>query len=188
MFEFHFELINDESFLLPKDLQDPVAFVYSWPSMDSYGKDEVIDDESGCNSYYTTLGGLADHLIYSVYGSIFFHVQCAKLLEKSNSHRAIRFCVHTIPNFGDAKNCSQMVLEMVHRVLKSFLKRSMHFYWHLSASETSEGRNLLGVIYSLYRIWDKGTDKEQELSEVGLRHFLLGPKGLEIDDTTFTDT
>ena len=106
---------------------------------------------------------------------------CA-LLDKPNAHRAVELALHTIPTFGHARNCSEMVLESMHQVFKRWLEKSTHQDSHLTAVERALARDWSGRVASLFNIWQAGTSRERACSELGLRRLLLGEDAVHLSE------
>ena len=101
-----------------------------------------------------------------------------KELNKPNVHRALELCVLTIPSFGHARNCSEMVLESMHRTVKRWLEKNTHEDSHITSVEHSILRDWLSRIHSLYNQWLSSSDEENVRAETGLQRLLLGEKSL----------
>lgn len=98
------------------------------------------------------------------------------MLDKPNAHRATELCVHTIPIFGYARNCSEMVLKSVYRSFKDWPETNTHPDAHLSSVELAFARDWQGRIYSLHMCWVHGSENERRCAESGLLRFFLGEK------------
>ena len=109
--------------------------------------------------------------------------EIASVLDKPNAHRLVELGVHTVPNFGHGRNCSEMVLEQVHRHFKGSLEKNTHAHSHLTAMDKAVSRDWLSRLHVLVSIWQEGAVDDREKAEMGLRRLLLGEEALEIDDT-----
>jgi len=184
IFKQLYEKNQNPVFLLAQALQDLVAKVYFWPSKVVDGIEEVnrISGE-GHRVYYGQLCSLAREFVEKADAMVTLCGERAMVLDKPNAHRALELCAHTIPNFGHARNCSEMVLEMVHRTFKEWLEVNTHADAHLTAMERALGRDWLGRIHALYMCWTHGNRRERDCAEIGLRRLFLGVEGLEVDET-----
>ena len=80
-------------------------------------------------------------------------------MDRPNIHRAVELAVHTVPLFGHAKLCSEMVMEMFHQIFKGWLQKNRHETAHLTAVERALARDWMGRVYSLYMCWKNGDSK-----------------------------
>ena len=109
-------------------------------------------------------------------------VKIRSVLDKPNAHRAVELAMHTIPMFGHARNCSELVLEQMHQVFKGWLERNPHQDSHISSVERALARDWMGRVYALFQIWSQGTSKERACSEIGLRRLLLGEGAVHLNE------
>lgn len=62
-------------------------------------------------------------------------------LDTPNGHIILELSIHTIPCFGHARHCSEMVLEMENQGFKEWLKRNKHLNAHLTVVQKSLARD-----------------------------------------------
>ena len=184
IFKQLYEKNQNPVFLLAQTLQGLVAKVYWWPLKEVDGVDEVKKIAGdGHREYYGELCRLAKEFVEKADAIVTLRGEQAMVLDKPNAQRALELCAHTIPSFGHARNCSEMVLEMVHRTFKEWLEVNTHADAHLTGVERALGRDWLGRLHSLYMYWKHGSKRERDCAEIGLRRLLLGVEGLEVDET-----
>ena len=104
-----------------------------------------------------------------------------KELNKPNVHRALELCVLTIPSFGHARTCSEMVLEIAHRSFKQWLEKNHNASAHIMGEERTLLRDWLGRLFKLYKQWESGSGDTRERAEVGLLRALLGREASLLD-------
>ena len=110
-------------------------------------------------------------------------------MDKPITHRLLELVTHTVPTYGHARLCSEMVLEHSHQQFKHWLTKNTHGDVHISAMEKVMARDWLWRLSSLYSIWLEtkrdGNKEKQECAERGLRRILLGEGGVCIDSVSF---
>lgn len=164
-------------------LQKFVAAVYFWPS-------RIIDGErhsdmftvDGKLAYYARLHEMGKGYLSLCDSVMEKDEEAGAILDKPNAHRCLELVIHTIPTFGHARNCSEMVLELMHQVFKRWLERNTHQDSHLTAVERALAKDWMGRVYALYTIWSKGDSRERACSEVGLRRLVLGEEGMILNE------
>ena len=182
-FEAEYLRTGDPVFNLPRRLHNFAAAVYYWPvrETDGDGACDLFSTE-GRLRYFSDIREMA--CAYLDHCEQFFQTdsKAGAILDKPNAHRAVELAVHTIPTFGHARNCSEMVLESMHQVFKRWLEKNSHDDSHITAMERALTRDWMGRVYSLYKIWEQGNSRERACAELGLRRLLLGEEAIIIDE------
>ena len=83
--------------------------------------------------YYAEVRELAGAYLQECVAVMNLDKTLGAILDKPNAHRAVELAIHTIPTFGHARNCSEMVLESMHQVFKGWLEKNKHQNSHISA-------------------------------------------------------
>lgn len=184
-FRQHYQKTGKELFLLPLKLQQVVASVYESPSVETEGEEakDAYTDEA--------LLKACGRRIFSA--KMFIHL-CArehkadpagcKTLNKPNVHRLLELCCNTIVKYGHGLNCSEMVLESMHRRFKNWLETNPHPDSHISAVEKALSADWMGRLSILYRTYKNGNEVERACAERGLRRLLLGNDALRVETNT----
>ena len=184
-FRQHYQSTGKTLFLLPLKLQHVVASIYYSPSMETDGeeakdafKDEALVSASGRRTFLA---------------KCFIHL-CARehkrdpagcnVLNKPNVHRLLELCCNTITNYVHGLNCSEMVLESMHRRFKNWHETNPHADSHISAVEKALSADWMGRLSILYRIVKYGDEVERSCAELGLRRLLLGTDSVRVDTST----
>ena len=185
IFRQHYQRTGKDLFLLPLKLQNVVACVYDNPSMETEG--EEAKDAYSAESMLKATGR-------RVMSAKMFIQLCArehkkdpagcKQLNKPNVHRLLELCCHTIVNFWHGLNCSEMVLESMHRRFKNWLESNPHADSHISAVEKALSADWMGRVSILYRTMKHGMEQERACAELGLRRILLGEEAVKVDAST----
>ena len=102
-------------------------------------------------------------------------------LNKPNAHRCIELCVQTITQFGHARNCSEMILEMAHRKFKGWLESNSHASSHLSGMERAIASDWQGRLCAMGNLLENGSDLEKDCAIRCLLRLDVGEEGLSID-------
>jgi len=180
IFSEHYRKSRSLVFLLPQRLQHLVKLVYRWPSkiIDGKSYDPPMREEHA--PYLRSLNEAGKTFVKACDDLILQVGDRAKMIDKPNAHRALELCAHTIPNFGHARNCSEMILEMMHRNFKSWMEHNTNSNSHITAVDHAVVRDWMGRLYSLYAIWSNGTEEEKKCAETGLRRLLLGENGVQL--------
>ena len=132
--------------------------------------------------YYADIRNIASEYLRECDEFMRINPRLGAELDKPNAHRAMELAVHTIPTFGHARNCSEMILECMHQVFKTSLEKSVHQNSHISAVERALMRDRCGRVYALFKIWEGGTSRVRACTEVGLRRLLLGEEFMHMDE------
>lgn len=181
-FRQHYQRTGNSVFLLPQKLQNVIACMYDSPSVETEG-----EDARDAYSEYSLLCATGRRVM----SAKAFIQSCSrehkkdpagcKRLNKPNVHRLLELCCHTIVNYGHGLNCSEMVLESMHRRFKNWLETNPHADSHISAVEKALSADWMGRVSILYRTMTHGTEQEKACAELGLRRFLLGEEAVKID-------
>ena len=189
-FDAEYVKLNSRVFKLPRLLQDFVSAVYFWPCARTDGEHHAaMYTTEGRLEYYGTLRKMAEGYLQEC-DKVFEEMESESrsgsgsgaVLDKPNAHRAVELALHTIPTFGHARNCSELVLEMTHQVFKGWLEKNTHQCSHITAVERALARDWAGRVFALFKIWEGGTSRERACSEVGLRRLLLGEEAVYLDE------
>jgi len=105
----------------------------------------------------------------------------ASVLDKPNSHRLLELCVSTLPAFGHALLCSELVMELKHRTFKTWLESNTHSNAHLTCVERGISLDWLGRLNVLYKVWKEGDVQDRICAERGLRRMFLGCSAFNLD-------
>jgi len=105
----------------------------------------------------------------------------AAVLDKPNIHRLLELCVSTLPAFGHALLCSELVLELKHRTFKTWLESNPHSNAHLTCVERAVSLDWLGRLNVLYKVWKDGNVQDRSCAERGLRRMFLGNNTFHLD-------
>lgn len=62
--------------------------------------------------------------------------QAAAVLDKSNANRTLELALHTLTNYNATRNCSELILEMVHRYFKDWEGANRDSNAHLTDVES----------------------------------------------------
>ena len=179
VFDMEFKRTRNQVFQLPNMLQRLVSLAFVVPSEEASGAEaREMCTAKGQLKVQGELNRTARQYI-QLCDTIFRSKNpYGKELNKPNVHRALELCVLTIPSFGHARNCSEMVLESMHRTVKRWLEKNTHQDSHLTSVEHSILRDWLSRIHSLYNQWLSSSDEENNRAETGLQRLLLGEKSL----------
>lgn len=112
------------------------------------------------------------------------HPDRGRVLDNPYVHRALELCMLIIHNFLYAHNCYEMILELTHRRLKSWLEVNSHPDSHLTGMERVMESDWLGRLYVLFQTWKKGETTEKNCAERLLRLLLIGVEGVHVDEGT----
>ena len=182
-FDNQYRATGRQVFRLARSLQDFAAAVYFWPvrRIDGDHHADMFTVE-GRLKYYGDLQEMARQYLKDCDNVMRSDEEAGAVLDKPNAHRAMELVVHTIPTFGHARNCSEMVLELMHQVFKKWLERNTHENSHLSAVQRALTRDWMGRVFALYKVWQGGDSRERACSELGLRRLILGEHGMILDE------
>ena len=173
-------------FLLPQKLEDVVTLLYKWPRREVVGVKNwnwTFRNPAHQLEYQHELIRCTKHFLDSVR---IFHTQnkeMGKRLDKPITHRLLEVVFHTVPLYGHARLCSEMVCEHTHTQFKSWLSKSTHQDVHLVAMEKAIARDWLWRLSSLTRLWNEGSQLERDQAEVGVLRLVLGEAGLHVNRT-----
>ena len=182
-FDTEYGRTGSRVFRLARLLHDFASAVYFWPypGTDGEARADMFRTE-GRIKYYADLREMATQYLAECDKVMEEDEETGAILDKPNAHRAVELAIHTIPTFGHARNCSEMVLEGMHQVFKGWLEKNTHQDSHLSAVERALARDWTGRVFALFKIWEGGTSRERACSELGLRRLLLGEEGMHLDE------
>ena len=166
-------------FLIPAKLQGLVSLAYAVPSEECQGpKAKTMCTEEGQLNFHGKLNRKVRDYIKMCDKLFRSSNPHGKALNKPNVHRALELCVLTIASFGHARNCSEMVLESMHRTVKRWLEKNTHGDSHITAVEHGLMRDWLGRLHRLYNQWLSESKEDYDRAEVGLFRLLLGEEAL----------
>ena len=156
---------GEKVFNLCRTLQRLAAAVYYWPVRRTDGERPcAMFKVEGRMKYYADMAAMATQYLSHCEEVMREDDKAGAILDKPNAHRAIELVMHTVPTFGHARNCSEMVLELMHQVFKNWLERSAHQDSHLTAVERALTKDWMGRVYALYKVWEKGDSRERACS------------------------
>ena len=182
LFDDEYKRTRDDVFMLPGKLQEVLSLVYHLPSeeADGPGAKEHLTDEGKLKMHGERCRAVGEYI--ALCRTLFrTNGKHSRVLNKPNVHRALELCILTIPSFGHARNCSEMVLESTHRSFKRWLETNTHGNAHITAVERTLLKDWLNRVHGLYLQCTKG-DKEQEArAERGLLRLLVGKEALTMD-------
>lgn len=174
-------------FLLPIKLQEVMAIMYRWPKKEVEGMgcaDWEFANRADQVLYHHAVADRAVQFLHSARTEYTVDQEIGKYLDKPIVHRLLEIVMHTIPLYGHARICSEMILEHTHQQFKSWLQRNTHCDAHITATEKAVSKDWLWRISSLNSLRTQGTRAEEERALVGLRRLLIGESGVDIDDST----
>ena len=182
-FEAEYKNTGKSVFRLARLLQNFASAVYFWPSERSDGTAHAdMYSTEGRIKYFADLRVMATEYLQACDKVMEEDPRLGAILDKPNAHRAVELSMHTIPTFGHARNCSELVLESMHQVFKGWLERNPHQDSHLTAVERALTRDWNGRVFALFKIWEGGSSRERACAEVGLRRLLLGEEGMHLNE------
>ena len=92
-------------------LQSFVSAAYFWPHIRTDGTAHAdMFRTEGRIKYYADIRELAIRHLEECDLVMAEDPKLGAILDKPNAHRAVELALHTIPTFGHARNCSEMVL------------------------------------------------------------------------------
>ena len=160
---------------LPNVLQRFVAKLYYWPSRDGGNpNDEHMWTEEGRMKYYGELANLAFSYLDACEQVHKSNPPLGKVLDKPNAHRALELTLHTVPAFGHALQCSELVLETTHRIFKEWMEKNTNASSHITAMERALIRDWNGRLYTFYNCFCNGSEFEKGQAESGLLRMIVG--------------
>lgn len=164
-------------------LQQLVALTFWWP-------EEEIDDRNGTQyvhcgdgSYLSEFQHRANTYVQAVDEFISKHGESGAALDKPNLHRLLELYAHTVPAFGHALHCTELVFECAHSPLKRCLVRSNHSDVNVSAVEHCLANDWQARLERLHRLSKGGESKAQACAMKGLCRFLIGRQFDDLDAT-----
>ena len=182
-FESLYVSTKKRAYGLVRSLQVFAAAVYFWPSVRLDGETHShMFTVEGKIAYYAKLHTMAKQYLSDCDKVMEEDNEAGAILDKPNAHRAMELVLHTIPTFGHARNCSEMVLELMHQVFKQWLEKNTHQNAHISAVERALTRDWMGRVSALYKIWEHGDSRERACSEIGLRRLIMGEESWDLDE------
>jgi len=173
-------------YMMPRKLQRFVASTYRWRTVKTDGTDN--SQRRGMSTqdlYQSEMSACCKEYLKGAADMCKFYGDRGRILDKPNAHRALELCFHTVPNYGHARNCSEMVLELMHRTFKDWLEANTNDDSHLTAVERALGRDWLGRIHSLYQCYTSGSKQERDCAERGLLRLICGNEVAELDENEF---
>ena len=184
IFKQEYRRTQNRSFLLMSKLQNLISAIYRWPSQVAEGDYFVDYSEHGKIALYHKSVSTATEEYISTTASIVEDIGgTAFVLDKPNAHRAIELQLHTIPIFNHARNCSELILEMVHRSFKDWLQENRNSDAHLTAVENGAAKDWMSRILILHKMWTNGTCDDKRMADLGLRRLLLGRDVVDLDES-----
>ena len=101
-------------------------------------------------------------------------------LDRPMAHRLMELVMSTVPIYGHALLCSELILEHTHQIFKRWLLTNTHTDGHLTGMEKALARDWMWRLSSLYKIWTHGDGRTKAQAEVGLRRLLMGEDGMRV--------
>ena len=182
LFEDEFKRTGEEVFLLPGKLQRLVSLVYHLPSEEADGPTarDNFTDHGKLKMNGERYRAVREYI--TLCRTLFRrNVKHRKVLNKPNVHRALELCILTVPSFGHARNCSEMVLESTHRSFKRWLETNTNANAHITAVERTLLRDWMNRVHGLYIQSTKGDEEMKVRTERGLLRLLVGQDALTMD-------
>lgn len=173
-------------FLLPRKLEDVVMLLYKWPRAEVVGKKNwswCFSDPVDQLEYQHELMRRTHRFLDSVRSYHARNPEMGRRLDKPITHRLLEVVSHTVPLYGHARLCSEMVCEHTHTQFKSWLSKSTHQDVHLVAMEKAIARDWLWRLSGLTRMWKEGNQHQRDQAEVGLLRLVLGEAGFHVNRT-----
>ena len=112
---------NRTVYMLPQKLQDLVARLYKWPKSLAEGRRSCNADFTNFEhqlKYRDDVAGLAVDFLNSARAVYTENKAVGEIVDKPITHRLLELVMTTIPTFGHARVCSEMVLEHAHQQFK----------------------------------------------------------------------
>jgi len=182
-FDSEYRKTGKRIFRLTRLLQNFASAVYFWPYRKSDGSTHGdMYRTEGRIKYYADLREMAMAYLSACDDVMEDNPTLGAVLDKPNADRAVELAIHTIPTFGHARNCSELVLESMHQVFKKWLETNTHQDSHITAVERALTKDWNGRVYALFKIWESGTARERACAEVGLRRLLLGEEAVHLNE------
>lgn len=174
-------------FGLSRKLQAFVAALYYWPTQQIDGVDSsYVRSITVQLDYIDRLPRLGRVFLDECDQGMQHDEQAGAVLDKPNVNRAMELAMHTLPCFGHARNCSEMVLEHMHQVFKGWLEKDTHDSSHITAVERALVRAWMGRVFASYSYWVKSSGVGRDCAELTLRRLLLGEEAARVDVTGTT--
>ena len=170
--------------LLPDKLQSLVSVMYSWPGRQAGGKTTEDWDFRNAKHHLLHQDAVASRAVEFLDAARDVYrvdKDVGSILDKPITHRLLELVKTTIPAYGHARLCSELVLEQAHQQFKKWLVSDTHPDAHLSAMEKAVGRDWFWRLSSLHSLWRNGTERERNCAEVGLRRLVIGEIGVRVD-------
>ena len=151
---------NRAVFKLPALLQDVVTALYKWPSRVVSGTDAPpwkFSSHFDQLQYQDVLIKRTVKFLSTARAMYNEDPVVGSLLDKPIVHRLLELVMHTVPLYGHARMCSEMVLEQAHQQFKSWLQKTTHPTVHLTAMDKAIARDWLWRLCALHETWKTTT-------------------------------
>ena len=169
---------------LPQKLQRLCSILYKWPNAQVTGhgtrplhfnkrKDQLQHEHE--------VADRARQFMESVRHVHREDPSIGKVMDKPVMHRLLELVTHTIPTYGHARMCSELVLEQTHQTFKTWLCNNTHSNVHISAVDRAIGKDWMRRVAVLFNIWKHGDAEDAEPAERGLRRMFLGEEALSME-------
>ena len=178
---------NEPAFLLPRKLQTFASMLYRWPKKEVDGRHDESWDFSNVRHqlrYQHNVTSSAMSFLTTA-RQVFKDSRAAGApIDRPMTHRLLELVMNTIPIYGHALMCSELVLEHTHQLFKRWLMQNKHANAHLTGMEKALVRDWTWRMSTLYKMWKRGDNRIKRQAELGLRRVLMGEDGMRVDDST----
>ena len=166
---------------LPDKLQSLVQILYRWPKRTVEGRKCRAWDFSSVEHqllYQHTVTDLCVRFLKAARQEYVHDRDLGTILDKPITHRLLELVMTTIPSYGHARLCSELVLEHAHQQFKKWLVSNTHANAHITAMEKAICRDWLWRLSSLHSLWKDAQGESKLRAEVGLRRLVFGEVGV----------
>ena len=187
IFEELHALENRTVYLLPRKLQTFVSVLYKWPKQVAEGRLCDAWDFGKVQyqvRYQHNAASTAIAFLSAAREEYVKDKSVGATLDRPMTHRLLELVMSTIPTYGHALLCSELILEHTHQLFKRWLVQNTHTDAHLTGMERAIGRDWMWRLSSMYRLWKDGDASVRSQADVGLRRILMGEEGMRIGGTS----
>ena len=173
--------------LLPGKLQRFATLLYKWPKKIAEGRHSEAWDFSDltCQVRYNHNVTTAAMAFLTAAREVYKDDRNAGgPLDRPMAHRLMELVMSTIPTYGHALLCSELILEHTHQTFKRWLVQNTHADAHISGMEKTLVRDWMWRLSSLYNLWKTGDNCTKSQAEIGLRRLLMGEEGMRIPESS----
>ena len=174
-----------DAHLLPRKLQSFVSVLYRWPKPSVEGS--MADDWDFKSRRHQLLYQhiVADRGLKFLSSARDLYVvdrEAGKYLDRPFTHRMLELIMNTVPTFGHARICSELVLEQTHQQFKTWFSNNTHSTSHITAMDKAIARDWLWRLSCLHSEWRMGTPENRQRAETGMKRLVLGEDGVWVNE------